>query len=238
MFFDFSLTKKPIILFIYDYKEYTADRGMYLDVQDLPFRKITSAKELGRCLRGGECLADDYSDTDYSRTFLKYDSPDISEKLLKLAFTGDSGDLEVIDYGKNKEKTWQVLYPRALNGRPDLETLARLADDHTVALLERKWFKRDISPLLHDEFNDKFTYVITTMTTPRTYVEDLLCHLGVGADGALQLGGICLVAGLGGATRRDGSLAYYFSEPIVENDAKGVGPLLLAYTEILAAQKQ
>ena len=63
-------------------------------------------------------------------------------------------------------------------------------------------------------------------------------HLGVGADGSLQLGGICLVAGLGGATRRDGSLAYYFSEPIVENDAKGVGPLLLAYTEILAAQKQ
>ena len=63
-------------------------------------------------------------------------------------------------------------------------------------------------------------------------------YMGVGADGALQLGGICLVAGLGGATRRDGSLAYYFSEPIVENDAKGVGPLLLAYTEILAAQKQ
>ena len=57
-------------------------------------------------------------------------------------------------------------------------------------------------------------------------------HLGVGADGALQLGGICLVA------RRDGSLAYYFSEPVVENDAKGVGPLLLAYTEILAARKK
>lgn len=63
-------------------------------------------------------------------------------------------------------------------------------------------------------------------------------HLGVGADGALQLSGICLVAGLGGATRRDGSLEYYFSEPIVENDAKGVGPLLLAYTEIIAADKQ
>ena len=57
------------------------------------------------------------------------------------------------------------------------------------------------------------------------------------ADGKLQLSGICLVAGLGGATHRDGSLEYYFSEPVVENDAKGVGPLLLAYTEILAAQK-
>lgn len=62
-------------------------------------------------------------------------------------------------------------------------------------------------------------------------------YLGVSDDGKLQLSGICLVAGLGGASHRDGSLAYYFSEPVVENDAKGVGPLLLAYTEILAAQK-
>lgn len=50
----------------------------------------------------------------------------------------------------------------------------------------------------------------------------------------LNLGGICLVAGLGPANnpRRDGSFAYYMSEPVVENDAKGVGPLLLAYTEM------
>ncbi len=53
-------------------------------------------------------------------------------------------------------------------------------------------------------------------------------------DGELNLGGICLVAGLGPANnpRRDGSFEYYMSEPIVENDAKGVGPLVLAYTEL------
>lgn len=53
-------------------------------------------------------------------------------------------------------------------------------------------------------------------------------------DGSLQLGGICLVAGLGPEDnpRRDGSFEYYMSEPVVENDAKGVGPLLLAYTEL------
>lgn len=53
-------------------------------------------------------------------------------------------------------------------------------------------------------------------------------------DGKLSLGGICLVAGLGPAdnTRRDGTFEYYMSEPIVEDDAKGVGPLLLAYTEL------
>ena len=29
-------------------------------------------------------------------------------------------------------------------------------------------------------------------------------------------------------------LAYFFSEPVVCNDAKGVGPLVLAYTEMIA----
>ena len=53
-------------------------------------------------------------------------------------------------------------------------------------------------------------------------------------DGELNLGGICLVAGLGPETnrRRDGSYEYYISEPVVKNDAKGVAPFVLAYTEI------
>lgn len=53
------------------------------------------------------------------------------------------------------------------------------------------------------------------------------------ADGTPCVTGICLVAGLGGELHRDGSVAYYLSEPVVQNDAKGVGPLLLAYTEML-----
>ena len=53
------------------------------------------------------------------------------------------------------------------------------------------------------------------------------------ADGTPCVTGICLVGGLGGEQHRDGSAAYYLSEPVVQNDAKGVGPLLLAYTEML-----
>ena len=53
-------------------------------------------------------------------------------------------------------------------------------------------------------------------------------------NGELNLGSICLVAGLGPEKnlRRDGSTAYYLSEPIVRNDAKGVAPFLLCYTEV------
>lgn len=48
-----------------------------------------------------------------------------------------------------------------------------------------------------------------------------------------KLGGICLVAGLGPEDnkRRDGSFEYYISEPIVEDDAKGVGPYIMMKIE-------
>jgi len=58
-------------------------------------------------------------------------------------------------------------------------------------------------------------------------------YLKTDAHGQIILGGICLVAGLGGEQRRDGTLAYYLSEPVVENEAKGVAPLLMAYTEMI-----
>ena len=57
-------------------------------------------------------------------------------------------------------------------------------------------------------------------------------YLSTDEDGNLHLSGICLVAGLGGKDMRDGSFEYYMSEPVVSDDAKGVGPFLLAYTEM------
>lgn len=60
-------------------------------------------------------------------------------------------------------------------------------------------------------------------------------------DGELQLGGICLVAGLGNSKgkheMREGTFDYYMKEPVVKNEAKGVAPLILAYVEILYAEK-
>ena len=66
---------------------------------------------------------------------------------------------------------------------------------------------------------------------------DGICKTRLSTDeqGDLHLDGICLVAGLGGKDMRDGTYEYYMSEPIVKDDAKGVGPFLLAYTEMRRA---
>ena len=60
------------------------------------------------------------------------------------------------------------------------------------------------------------------------------------SDGQLCLSNICLVAGLGPENnrRRDGTYAYYISEPVVKNDAKGAAPFLMCYTEIMLLPNQ
>ncbi len=50
------------------------------------------------------------------------------------------------------------------------------------------------------------------------------------SDGKISLTQCCSVAGLGYG--RDGSYAYYLREPIVNNDLKGVGPLILGGIEM------
>ncbi|MFZ5497171.1 MAG: glycoside hydrolase family 88 protein [Verrucomicrobiota bacterium] len=56
-------------------------------------------------------------------------------------------------------------------------------------------------------------------------------------DGTIRYTRICQGAGLGymmsdGKTPRDGSVRYYVSEPVVDNDPKGTGPFILAGIEL------
>ncbi len=56
------------------------------------------------------------------------------------------------------------------------------------------------------------------------------------ADGTISLTRCCEVAGLGYTNSkgraRDGSFEYYISEPIIDNDLKGVGPFIMAGIEV------
>lgn len=65
-------------------------------------------------------------------------------------------------------------------------------------------------------------------------LDALMAHeLKAGADGSLKLQNICCVAGLGGfeGVYRNGTVEYYLSEVIRDDDIKGVAPLMMAYAE-------
>lgn len=67
--------------------------------------------------------------------------------------------------------------------------------------------------------------------------EEIMCAVATRqmymSEGMLHLGGICKGAGLGpeGNTRRDGSIAYYLDEDVVEDEQKGVGVLMMTVAE-------
>ena len=71
----------------------------------------------------------------------------------------------------------------------------------------------------------------------RGYAGILKTFVKPNADGTLSLNGTVSVGGLGGTGTpdrpyRDGSYAYYLSEPIRKNDLKGVGPFIMASVEM------
>ncbi len=51
-------------------------------------------------------------------------------------------------------------------------------------------------------------------------------------EGFVNVNKIAHVGGLGGPNHRDGSFAYYMSEPIVANDHKGTGPFIMLANEM------
>ena len=176
VFFDFSITKKPIILFMYDYEKYIAERGIEIDLQSLPFRKIYSTEDMCECLKYDAALKDDYSDSPYCEEFLKYDAPNITEKLLKLVFENNPTDLKVEDYKANRDKEYRLIMPSPVKKPSDFESLTKFSNDDTVVVFQKKWFKRQVSDYLY-QYNDAFNYIITCGSIPTTYLESVLCKI-------------------------------------------------------------
>ena len=63
-----------------------------------------------------------------------------------------------------------------------------------------------------------------------TWAHSLEQFITITAEGYVNTNHTCQVGGLGGANHRDGTYAYYMSEPVISNDHKGYGAFLyLAY---------
>jgi len=51
IFFDFICTGRPVLFFVYDKEEYSANHGMYLDTADMPGTECFSMDEVAGCLK-------------------------------------------------------------------------------------------------------------------------------------------------------------------------------------------
>lgn len=188
VFFDYSVTRKPIILFMYDYDEYMHDRGMYFNVKDLPFRMIYDIETLKDCIVSEDFRDANYSkDTNYTKKFIPYDSIDAGQKLAELIFRKNESNLLIIDYGKNQQRERNIVFPPGIKTTADVDSLAKsINSDKDIVIFEKRFFNPTMSSYLYDNYPDNFDYVFITKTVPRTIIEEILSHKSTKIQDRLQ----------------------------------------------------
>ena len=121
VFFDYAVTRRKIVLFVYDREDYLRDRGMYMQLEDLPFPKVTDLGGLLEALRTEK----DYDDQAFLQTFCPYDGPDATDRLCRLVFQGQTDALEVRDLPRDEREN-VVIYAGNLAGNGITATLRNL----------------------------------------------------------------------------------------------------------------
>lgn len=175
IFFDYSITRKPVILFTYDYDNYVSERGMYFDISELPFMRADSVDELSEMLRTGSYEKLDYSGEEkYISRFIQYDSPDAAAEIAKYIVRGEDSGLRIDDYGANRERKWNVIDCPKLSTPFDVDYFSETIDpEHDLVVFHQGDFTENSSKQLKDEYFDSYEYVFTTKAVPNTIREAL-----------------------------------------------------------------
>ncbi len=158
-------------------------------------------------------------------TLEKVVDQEVEGKDTVVGFLKDYASAVVNFIDKDKKMFWQVTDAGSREGNY-LETSGSCAIAYTLMKASRLGFIDSKYFAIGEEVFDAINAEKLEVTPEKFVLKD-----------------ICLVAGLGGMAgkgtyeKRDGTFEYYISEPIVDNDAKGVAPFLFAYAEKLRKNK-
>lgn len=88
--FDFVSTGRKIVLFDYDADLYLRDRGMYIDIDELPFPHAREVLSLLKEVRSAKA----YDDSEFVKKYCPYDSAEETKKLCERVVLGYEGNIE------------------------------------------------------------------------------------------------------------------------------------------------
>ena len=203
VFFDYSVTGKPVILFTYDYENYASERGMYFGIEELPFDRANSIEELTGLLSSRRYESQDYAkDSSYGDRFIKYDRPDAARVLMEymLAETENAGSgntdgsrpsgpelseekgMVIEDRSFLSEKPWTVINCKDMPGSAEMDSLARETGENDLVVFHQSKFSSRAGDRLKELYDGNFPYVFTTEAVPQTEAEAMSRSSSVRAE--------------------------------------------------------
>lgn len=96
--FDYGVSKKKMILFTYDRKEYLGDRGIYIDLDEMDLPKVDTVEELAEEINKKAVFYPKF----YER-FCSFDSANTAKNVCDTVFLGENTGIKTIDYSTSGE---------------------------------------------------------------------------------------------------------------------------------------
>ncbi len=97
VFFDYAVTRHKIILFTFDKKAYLKNRGLYFDLNNLPFPEVYTVDQLIEEINNDK----QYDDTTFIQEFNKYDKKDNAKNILASVILNKDNKLNIFKLESN-----------------------------------------------------------------------------------------------------------------------------------------
>lgn len=176
VFFDFLVTERPIIHYLYDIEEYSRERGLNLGVNELPGSIAYTIDELTREIENK--MQNPEPNALYLKAkqrFSPYDDGFSSERVVKWFFYGKTDGIEFVNKKENKE-TYLVLGGRLADKKNLNELIDYLnnliEEEKSVSVLIDKSIIQDQEKFgLVKQLNSNINFIVHDPNTPRTIQE-------------------------------------------------------------------
>lgn len=118
IFFDFLVTKKPILFYIPDLKEYTGYRGFYLPIEEIPGPRTDDINEIVQWINKIDDIKEEYKDI-YNKNYewaCKYDDGNVTKRVVNSIFKKEESDQVLKNFNTGKKKILIYRGPLTENG--------------------------------------------------------------------------------------------------------------------------
>lgn len=100
VFFDFAVSRKKIVLFAYDEKDYFENRGVYMNFSELPFHKVNTIDDL---INEFKIIENDVDYDTFISTYCNYEQKDMSKQICDSIILKKKNNLHIENLDVNRE---------------------------------------------------------------------------------------------------------------------------------------
>ncbi|MEH7129901.1 CDP-glycerol glycerophosphotransferase family protein [Neobacillus drentensis] len=130
IFFDYLVTNKPILFYIWDYDDYREERGMYLSEDELPGPTLFTIEEVGKAVLDISTISENFRPIYQAakNKFTNHDDGKVTERIVQYVFHQEKNPVNVINQlDKGKKKI--LIYPGGLLNNGITSSFINLVDN-------------------------------------------------------------------------------------------------------------